>query len=147
MDVVGTADSSSDNCESEWKPVANSTNDADGVKGKFYIIGEGFPTIFDEIANDITGSDLINVNLADAGSDTGVFYLDSTAEDSSTAVFRVLTTNNDIPTEALEYNGHRYYIYPGGTSSTWEDAKAYCESLGGHLAVINNEAENNALYD
>lgn len=39
-----------------------------------------------------------------------------------------------------ELNGHRYFcsLY----SSTWEDAKATCEQLGGTLAVINSQEEN-----
>lgn len=51
-----------------------------------------------------------------------------------------------IPTDALKYNGHSYYIYSNVTD-TWEKAKNYCESLGGHLAVINDAAENAVLFN
>ena len=50
-----------------------------------------------------------------------------------------------IPSDAFTYNGHSYYIY--SDASTWEAAEAYCEARGGHLAVINNAAENTALYN
>lgn len=41
------------------------------------------------------------------------------------------------------YNGHRYRIYPDGM--TWTEAKAYCESLGGHLATITSQEEQNIV--
>ena len=51
-----------------------------------------------------------------------------------------------IPSDALSYNGHSYYIY-SGVANTWEEAKTYCESLGGYLAVINDDQENTAIYN
>lgn len=51
-----------------------------------------------------------------------------------------------IPKEAMEYSGNYYYVFPNICES-WEEAKLYCESLGGHLAVINDEKENRKLYD
>ena len=50
-----------------------------------------------------------------------------------------------IPTDAYIYNGHSYYIF--NNKSAWEQAQAYCESRGGHLAVINNEAENSSVFN
>lgn len=41
--------------------------------------------------------------------------------------------------------GHRYYLFLGGCA-TWEEARVHCESLGGHLATVENKAENFALY-
>ena len=54
--------------------------------------------------------------------------------------------NISAPDDALTYEGHRYYIY-SNVSSTWEAAESYCEALGGHLAVINDAAENITLYN
>ncbi len=51
-----------------------------------------------------------------------------------------------IPTDALECNGHYYYIY-SDVCDTWEDAESYCESLGGYLSIIENNDENAYLYD
>ena len=51
-----------------------------------------------------------------------------------------------IPTGAVEYNGHSYYVF-SDICKSWEEAKLYCESLGGHLAVINNAKENKRLYE
>ncbi len=51
----------------------------------------------------------------------------------------------NIPSNAYTYNGHSYYIY-SGVASTWQEAKTYCEARGGHLAVINNVAENTKLF-
>lgn len=51
-----------------------------------------------------------------------------------------------IPTGAVEYNGHSYYVF-SDICKSWEEAKLYCESLGGHLAVINNVKENKRVYE
>lgn len=44
-----------------------------------------------------------------------------------------------IPSTAVEFNGHYYQVYD--TPMTWYEAKAYCESLGGHLATITSSNE------
>jgi surface protein len=49
-----------------------------------------------------------------------------------------------IPEDAFEWNGHFYAIFDNRQS--WEAAKAYCESRGGHLATITSEEENQMLY-
>ncbi len=41
------------------------------------------------------------------------------------------------------YNGSRYFC--SRITETWQKAKAICESLGGHLMVINDQAENNYI--
>lgn len=53
------------------------------------------------------------------------------------------TENPDIPDTAVEFNGHYYQVYD--TPMTWDEAKTYCESLGGHLATITSEEENNFI--
>ena len=54
--------------------------------------------------------------------------------------------NKNVPLNANEYAGHSYYIFEN-VCKTWEEAKKYCESLGGYLAVINDDTENRVLYD
>ena len=41
-------------------------------------------------------------------------------------------------------NGHFYYLLP---ETTWTDAEAKAVQLGGHLAIINDEAENQWVFD
>lgn len=53
--------------------------------------------------------------------------------------------NLQIPPDAVKYNGHHYYVYPS-KFVTWEEAKSFCESLGGHLAIINDAVEDNFLF-
>lgn len=55
----------------------------------------------------------------------------------------VYATSN-IPADALEYNGHYYYVYD--MNYGWDEAKAYCESLGGYLATITSQEENDVVY-
>lgn len=47
--------------------------------------------------------------------------------------------SNDILADAVEFNGHYYKMYD--SSMTWQEAKAECESLGGHLVTITSQEE------
>ncbi|MBO4401808.1 MAG: VWA domain-containing protein [Selenomonadaceae bacterium] len=42
------------------------------------------------------------------------------------------------------YNGHRYKVF-SDVNLTWDEAKAYAESLGGHLVTITDKGEQAAL--
>lgn len=46
--------------------------------------------------------------------------------------------------DAIIFNGHIYKIFREPLS--WDDAKVYCEQLGGHLATVTSAAEDSALY-
>lgn len=47
--------------------------------------------------------------------------------------------------QRAEFRGSTYQVFDGVCDS-WSDAKAYCESLGGHLATITSQEENDFLY-
>ena len=49
----------------------------------------------------------------------------------------------DATGRLFEYDGHTYQVFE--TMVSWHEAKAYCESQGGHLAVITSEEEQLAL--
>ncbi len=42
------------------------------------------------------------------------------------------------------YNGHRYKVF-SDVNTTWDEAKAYAESLGGHLVTITDAGEQAAV--
>ena len=54
--------------------------------------------------------------------------------------------NLDIQDGAVTFEKHSYYIFEGNCDS-WGDAEKYCESRGGYLAVINNEKEDDFLFE
>jgi hypothetical protein len=45
--------------------------------------------------------------------------------------------------DKVAYNGHTYQVFD--ISMSWHDAKNYCESLGGYLAVITSQDEENYI--
>jgi len=44
---------------------------------------------------------------------------------------------------STEFNGHKYVFYVSDLN--WDEAKEYCENMGGHLATITSQEEQNAL--
>ena len=48
----------------------------------------------------------------------------------------------DPISETWDGNGNRYEIIEVGAGLTWEEAKAMAEALGGHLATIHSDGEN-----
>lgn len=48
--------------------------------------------------------------------------------------------SESIPEDAVQYSSNYYKIFDMAMS--WEDAKIYCESIGGHLASITSMEEN-----
>lgn len=51
--------------------------------------------------------------------------------------------SSDIPSGVVEYNGHSYKLYEA--PMVWEEAKKYCEKLGGHLVSITSEGEQKII--
>lgn len=47
--------------------------------------------------------------------------------------------------ETSEYNGHIYYRFDSGLN--WTEANEYCKMLGGNLAVITSEKENEFVHN
>lgn len=50
---------------------------------------------------------------------------------------------NSYQPQTFTYSDHTYELY--NDLLTWEEAKAKCESLGGHLVTINSQEEQNAV--
>lgn len=51
----------------------------------------------------------------------------------------------DMLAQAREFDGNYYMVI--NTYATWEQAQAYCETMGGHLAVLTNQAEMDFCKD
>lgn len=128
-------------CQDEYEPIANATG------GKFYDISLlDYTATFEEIVQGIVTQNTggVMVDLNDVGENqTGLFIVNKiTAEDGTTSI------NPDavfVP-NALNYNNHIYAVY-SNVNTTWNDAKTYCENLGGHLVTITDEAEQAAVQN
>ena len=51
--------------------------------------------------------------------------------------------NSDVPIVSVSRSGKLYELYDN--NMTWEEAEAFCESKGGHLATVNSEEENELI--
>ena len=55
----------------------------------------------------------------------------------------VSVSEEGIPDGAVEYNGHYYMVF--NNSISWIYAKEYCELMGGHLATVTDENEQEVV--
>ena len=46
-----------------------------------------------------------------------------------------------VPADAKTFQGKRFKVFRG--ELTWHEAKAKCEAIGGHLAIVTSDAESN----
>ncbi|MDO5539673.1 MAG: lectin-like protein [Eubacteriales bacterium] len=60
----------------------------------------------------------------------------------------VSSVNHGLESEPLVYDGHIYTIYDRNILmiNSYSEMEEFCEKMGGHLAVIETEDENKALY-
>ena len=76
------------------------------------------------------------------------FVLTAPSADVTVEVRYTLPKNEELSEKlgfnVYSYNGH-YYAAIKYKASGWHDAEAYCEFLGGHLATITTEGEQNAV--
>ena len=54
---------------------------------------------------------------------------------------------NQLPDDAVEFNGHYYYVYDVDTITDWNMAQEYCEAQGGYLTTITSQEENEFVYN
>lgn len=50
-----------------------------------------------------------------------------------------------IPANAGTFNGHYYYVF-NNENYTYEQAKLFCEAVGGYLATITSQEENDYVF-
>lgn len=70
------------------------------------------------------------------------FYAFDAAENAAKGLIEPIYVCN---IKTTEYNCHHYELFE--LKKTWKEAKEICERRGGHLAVINSSAENEALAE
>lgn len=60
-------------------------------------------------------------------------------------VATMLPVTAHATTAETTWQGHRYQVFEN-QASTWVEAENYCQSLGGHLATISCQEENDFIY-
>lgn len=73
---------------------------------------------------------------------------DSTIQRYSNSFNGISVTNYgsiEIPRNSVEWNGNRYALF--NNCSTWSDANAFAEQIGGHLATFSSSDENYAIFN
>lgn len=72
--------------------------------------------------------------------------LDYTPTDNKDDFDDVDLSQMDLPDDAVEFNGHYYYLYTGGIASSYDEALQYCKDKGGYLATLTSKEENDFVY-
>lgn len=52
----------------------------------------------------------------------------------------------NIPSDAVEFNGHYYKVIQDDAITNWDAALQYCNAQNGYLATISSQEENDFLY-
>ncbi len=65
------------------------------------------------------------------------------AKGTTLNIIGTISNKVSIPSDSVTYNGHSYKLYTVG--KTWDEAKTYCENLGGHLVAINTSGEQSIV--
>ncbi len=71
------------------------------------------------------------------------YYIGIKKSKDDTFKFKLIA-KSDTYYKGIKYNNHYYKIY--NNASSYEEAKNFCKSLGGHLAIINSENKQKVLY-
>lgn len=106
MDVIGREGS----CQTEWEPLANNTG------GKFYLLGEDFPSIFSDIATDMVN--IIDLNTVPDGQ-TGYFVSSITSAENNTFTAPTFQANGatENETNAGAVNEVKVYVAESDVTS------------------------------
>jgi len=56
------------------------------------------------------------------------------------------TKNMSGESATAQFDKHSYMLY-NEVATSWEEAELFCENLGGHLATISSQEENDFLYE
>ena len=75
---------------------------------------------------------------------------DETEELDNTPMAKANEYKDSASKDPVEYGGHAYAVFDYedlGLKRSFDACEAYCEKLGGHLAVISSQEENDFLYD
>ncbi|MCH5212824.1 MAG: peptidoglycan DD-metalloendopeptidase family protein [Oscillospiraceae bacterium] len=103
---------------SNWAEGQPDSSGIDGEKEHFAEIRKSYGNKWNDVSN---------INKTDKG-----FILE-------------IDTTDITPIATELFNGNTYMLFDRNT--TWTEAEAYCEFLGGHLATANSSAENDFLKD
>ena len=99
-----------------------------------------------ETGNYYTLSEALSAAKAKHGANDSVWYTgsDPKSEAAAPEIFGGSDANNYRLAEMAPRINH-YEVFDQ-VASTWDEAEQYCESLGGHLATISTQAENDHVY-
>ena len=111
------------------------------------IAEETFTITAPEIEGYVPRTDEKTITLsADEGKNDFVFVYEPSVNE--TVAEESFERSVDIPNvDTLVYGGHTYYVMRTGSITSFREAEEYCQSRGGHLAVINDDRENEALWN
>ena len=87
---------------------------------------------YNDVVATLLAAEIIHSSMPTNNQVTVVKY-----EDSSNHIF--------IPKEAVQYNGHHYHVF-SDIGNSMEEAQQFCESMGGHLAIVGDDEKNGRLF-
>lgn len=74
------------------------------------------------------------------------YFLRPKTTSGSVGTSEVHTPSKSGAYQEVTHGDHTYQIFDMEDIQSWDDAKAYCEAQGGHLATITSKEENDFIY-
>ena len=106
----------------------------------------------EEVKNIVCNSSNVKVSASPEDPDNLSYNMVNAAKAVEAALNYIPENSEDdqsqynIPSDAVELNGHYYYVYDVDTVIDWNMAQEYCEAQGGYLATITSPEEDAFLY-
>jgi hypothetical protein len=116
-----------------------------------YEVAHNLTLINDRTGNYYTLSEALSAAKEKYGRNDLVWYGENAprSEAATPIIFGGATAENYCLADysgSNENTGINYYEVFSNAATSWEDAEQYCESLGGHLATISSQEENEYVY-
>ncbi|MCH2111234.1 MAG: hypothetical protein MK213_00115 [Planctomycetes bacterium] len=112
--------------------------------------GSTFTTVYEDFAGDGASSFIVDLSTYGGVSGVAVSFHYTGDYASEWSIDRVLVNDSNTPppptilhTAVNPSNGHTYHLLD---SSTWTDAEASAVLLGGHLATVRSQTENDWIW-
>ncbi len=121
----------------QWQPVENASS---------YSLQISTTNDFSSLLADESGITETNYQVFGLTNNTNYYWRVCAVAGSQTGNWSEVWNFLQLPS-IIEWNGHSYQVFYVPNGINWQNAQNSADDLGGYLACVTSEEENNAIYD